>query len=486
MKKIKNRFNSLSIKYKIFFYLIGFCAVMLFLLWTFQIVLMSRIYAKIRLGQMKNCSQRIEQIIKAGGDYEGIAQTAVENEACVMILRSNGVKVFSADVSRNCKLHKMHYMDILNIVAKARENGGEFRGVYTDNMPFKPDEIIENPQMSFKTDEIQSMIYCKDVVTDGEAQAYILLNIQLSPVDATVSTIRMQLTVITVIMIFFSAVLASIISRRVSRPIEKIAQDAQQLATGDYETVFNAEGYMEINRLSQTLTKTAEELGKVEGLRKDFIANVSHDLRTPLTLIGGYAEVMRDIPGENNSENAQMIIDETHRLSTLVNDLLDMSKIQSGAVPMEKKEYNLTRSVKKTVDRMRELLKREGYEFIFDYKEDVSVIADEVRISQCFYNILINAVNYTGEDKKVFARQEVYDDMVRISVTDTGEGVSEKDIPYVWERYYKSDKSHKRSITGTGLGLSIVRSVIKSHNGLYGVYNTKDKGACFWFSIPKK
>ena len=315
--------------------------------------------------------------------------------------------------------------------------------------------------------------------------AYILLNIQLSPVDATVSTIRMQLGIITVVMIAFSAVLATVISRKISQPIEKIAGEAHRLATGDYNTVFDATGYEEINRLSETLTKTAEELGKVETLRKDFIANVSHDLRTPLTLIGGYAEVMRDIPGENNSENAQMIIDETQRLSSLVNDLLDMTRIQSGAIPMEKKEYNLTASVRKTVERMQELLKQEGYDITFESGEDVNITADEARISQCFYNILINGVNYTGEDKRIVVQQEVYDEMVRISVTDTGEGVAEKDLPYVWERYYKNDKNHKRSVTGTGLGLSIVRSVISSHKGLYGVYNTKDMGACFWFSLPR-
>ena len=330
------------------------------------------------------------------------------------------------------------------------------------------------------------MIYCRQVTSrTGETLAYILLNIQLSPVEATVSTIRVQLIYITVVMIAISAVLAGVLSRNISKPIEKIAGDAQQLATGDYETVFDATGYAEIEQLSATLTRTAEELGRVETMRRDFISNVSHDLRTPLTLIGGYAEVMRDIPGENNSRNAQLIIDETTRLSTLVNDLLDISRIQSGAVPVEFRSFNLTESVQSMVERLQELLRRDGYTITFDYTDKISVVADEVRISQCVYNILINAVNHTGEDKRIIAEQEIYDDMVRISVTDTGSGVSEKDMPYVWERYYKNDNNHRRSVTGTGLGLSIVRSVIKAHSGLYGVYNTKDKGACFWFSLPK-
>ncbi len=485
MAKIREKVNSLSIKSKIFLYLIGFCFVLLVMLWIFQVLLLGRFYGNIRINRMTNSARTIENIIKAGGTREEISAIADEHNICVLILNANGGEIRSADVLQRCKIHKMSYFDIRKITAETTRRGGVLQGVYSENGPFMPDSIITNTKPSFDKDRDQSMIYCREITDKGETIGFIMLNIQLSPVGAAVEAIAIQLQIITVIMVVFSAVLASVISRRVSKPIEKIAKDARQLAGGDYETVFDATGYREIRRLSRTLTRTAEELGRVESLRKDFIANVSHDLRTPLTLIGGYAEIMRDIPRENNAENAQQIIDETHRLSTLVNDLLDMTKLQSGRVPMEKKEYNLTATVSKTVDRMAELLKREGYKITFEYDTEAMITADEARISQCFYNILINAVNYTGPDKQIFVKQDVYDRVVQISVTDTGEGVAEKDIPYVWERYYKNDKNHKRSITGTGLGLSIVRSVIKGHGGMYGVYNTSDKGACFWFSLPR-
>ncbi|MBQ8603627.1 MAG: HAMP domain-containing histidine kinase [Oscillospiraceae bacterium] len=481
MNNLKTKLNSLSIKYKIFLYLIGFCGLLLFLLWTFQIVLMDRIYENIRIKQLYSAYDNIAKLIVGGNDYEHIADIAENNDTCVMVVQPNGVLSYSAEISRNCRIHKAPYIDILNIVIETRENKGELKGIYSERNPFTTERPADKRDDSGMP---QSMIYCRQVKNGDDVLAYVILDVHLTPVDATVSTIQRQLQFITVIMIVFSAVLASVIARKISLPMEKISRDARQLATGDYETVFDATGYAEINRLSATLTRTAEELGKVEKQRKDFIANVSHDLRTPLTLIGGYAEVMRDIPGENNPENAQMIIDETRRLSTLVNDLLDMSRIQSGAVPMEKVKYNLTQSVQKTVDRLNELLKREGYEITFDADCDVFVTADEARISQCFYNILINRVNYTGEDKKVFVKQRREIGKVKITVTDTGRGVSEKDMPYVWERYYKSDSNHKRSVTGTGLGLSIVRSVIKAHKGEYGAYNTADQGACFWFSLP--
>lgn len=441
-------------------------------------------YEEIRLNQLNRSVNQVEVIVQKDGDLSAIFDIALDNEACVLVLSENGSVVYSADVLKDCILHQMSYYDVLSVVISAKENNGEIYGMYSKNNPFVPGKISSDKYSKYDENDPKSMFYCKEVKNGDIIKGYIIINIQLTPVNATISTIHRQLYIIMVFMILFSAVLAGIIARKVAKPIEKITEEAHQLAIGDYEMVFDAVGYAEINQLSQTLTKAAEDLAKVESLRKDFIANVSHDLRTPLTLIGGYAEVMRDIPGENNSENAQAIIDETNRLSGLVNDLLDMTKLQSGAVPMKKAEYNLTKTLRRTVSRMNEMLKKEGYYIDFTATDEVSVTADEIRISQCFYNILINAINYTGEDKKIFVTQETKDNFVKVSVTDTGKGVEEKDLPYVWERYYKNDKNHKRSVTGTGLGLSIVRSVIKAHNGKYGAYNTADKGACFWFEIP--
>ena len=200
-------------------------------------------------------------------------------------------------------------------------------------------------------------------------------------------------------------------------------------------------------------------------------------------MITGYGEVMRDLPGENTPENIQIIIDEATRLSTLVNDLLDLSKIQSGAIQPEKSEFCLTDSIKNIFTRYAKLKEQDGYNILFESDEDVYIFADELKISQVIYNLVNNEVNYVGEDKTVIVTQKVNGKKVLIEVTDHGDGIPPEKLEYIWDRYYKVDKEHKRGVIGTGLGLSIVKGILDSHNARYGVRSTLGKGSTFWFEL---
>lgn len=222
-------------------------------------------------------------------------------------------------------------------------------------------------------------------------------------------------------------------------------------------------GYKEISELADTLNYTVSELTKSELLQRELIANVSHDLRTPLTMITAYAEVMRDLPGENTPENLQVIIDEAKRLTELVNDLLDISKLQAGVQKLERKEYNLTESIKSVMKRYAKLVEQQGYDITFEYREpEVWVEADEYKIYQVLYNLVNNAVNYTGE------------------------GIAPEQLNHVWDRYYKIDKNHKRAVMGTGLGLSIVKNILQLHDAPFGVITEIGKGSIFWFELKLK
>ena len=243
---------------------------------------------------------------------------------------------------------------------------------------------------------------------------------------------------------------------------------------------------MEIEELSDTLNYAAKELSKVESLRRELIANMSHDLRTPLTMISGYGEVMRDIPGENTPENVQIIIDETKRLTNLVNDMLDLSKIQSGVQELNLSEVNITQEIKNIIKRYDTLLKKDEYDIHFEYDEEVIVEADIIKLNQVIYNLINNAINYTGEDNQVIVRQIVKNKKVRIEIIDHGPGIEKDQLPYIWDRYYKVDKTHVRSKVGSGLGLSIVKGLLELHHAEYGVESEESKGSVFWFALPIK
>ena len=258
------------------------------------------------------------------------------------------------------------------------------------------------------------------------------------------------------------------------------------MAEGRYDVTFEGGGYREALELSAALTYAAAELSKVEQLRRELIANVSHDLRTPLTLIAGYGEMMRDIPGENTPENVQIIIDEAQRLTGLVNDMLDLGKLQAGAQTLSAAPLSLTAMVREELLRYQRLVEREGYTILFAPGEEAIVDGDRSKLSQVVYNLIGNAVNHTGADKKVLVEQEVRDGWVTLSVLDSGPGIPPEELPYVWDRYYKVDKTHKRAAIGTGLGLSIVRGVVELHHGRCGVESTPGQGSRFWFSLPRR
>ncbi len=492
--KVKNRRN-ISVKWKIFSFLLGFCGLLLIILWLFQTVFLESFYEHIKINDIKSAASTILKNLDNKDLPELVNRISESNDVCVEILTKNGKEVYSSDILRDCIIHKQTSYEKALLLIQTVEKGGELLQILDRRSPVK---LETQPSQSFNDDIIisdikifpgftipQSIVYVKVFTTDENEVIAVMLNSVITPVNSTVNTLRVQLYYITAIMLIFSVILAFIIARNVSKPIVNINQSAKKLATGDFDTQFDDKGYKEITELADTLNFAAKELSKVEKLRRELIANISHDLRTPLTLISGYAEIMRDLPEENNAENAQIIVDESRRLTHLVNDVLDISKSEAGIQQMDMRKYNLTQSIKNTVDRMRELLKNENFTIIFEYSRETHVFADENKISQAFYNLLSNGINYSGEDKTVIVRQWDYEDSVRIEVIDTGEGIAQESLPYIWDRYYKVDKTHKRAITGSGLGLSIVKQIIQNHNGLYGVASQPGKGSVFWFVLKR-
>ena len=438
--------SKLRLKWKVFAYLLGFCALLLVILWLLQTVFLNDMYKMIRRQELRHVIAAVEKEINSPNLHAVLMDVQVQNDVIVSVTQE-----FVPPMRTERPI----------IEPRTR----------ISNLPFEA--ITETREFRLDNGQIISLTF------------YALI----TPVDATVTTLRMQLYIVTGVMLVLAVFLAVILAVRISRPIEDISSSAQTLAKGDYTTRFSGKGYHEIVALSDTLNTAAVELGRVEGLRRELLANVSHDLRTPLSLIYGYAERMNDFPGEITPDQTKVIMDETRRLATLVNDVLEISKLENEMEQLKITRFNLTGKILEITGRVEELLKAEGFSFHFEHEgyaladSDIYVDADETRIDRAFYNLLINAVNYSGSSRMITVTQVIIDDKVRICVTDAGEGIPESEMPYIWERYYKCGRTHKRAVIGTGLGLSIVKRIIEMHGGIYGVLSKPGRGSTFWFEL---
>lgn len=506
--------EKISIKWKIFCYLLAFTVILLVVLWLIQICYLDAFYKSIRSREADTLISKAIAVLEEKEDSDTIEteleELAAKSNAGIFVTDTEGNKRYCVEYVPMSHLSEMSTGQIEKYYKQAKENGGSVKIEYLSGWFNKsvPDLNGPSPQkseplsgieeaderMQMQDDkagglmrnhgkgQVESVIYIHIVTIAGE-ELLLMVNTQLSPVDATVNTLRIELIWITIIMILLSLVIALLISKQVSKSLIRINESAKKMAEGDLEVCFEGNDYREVAELSGTLNVTAAELYKNERLRQELIANVSHDLRTPLTMIIAYAEVMRDLPGENSPENVQVVIDEAERLTNLVNDMLDISKLQAGVMEIHTAVYCLTESIQSVLERYNKLKEQDGYIISFEYESMVSVEADEYKIFQVIYNLINNAVNYTGPDKTVWVRQRIHEDSVRIEVTDTGEGIAPEALPYVWDRYYKVDKTHKRAVMGTGLGLSIVKNILEIHKAAYGVESVEGKGSTFWFEL---
>ena len=465
-----------------------FIVLMVALLWLLQIQLLDQFYRYEKRRTLQNVSASIAGNIDNTSLNTLIERVAEDNSLCVLVVDESMETVYSADTAFSCIIHHLNHRDLRRMVQKLETDGQDFvlfpmqrvRNSGFDRQHFSgPFPLPMNDENGEYLVSVQ-----RATLEDGN-EYYVLLNTLVTPVTSTVQTIRSELWVLTMALLLIGFLLSTILSRKISRPIIRTTEAARALSQGEYTPISDANAYREIAQLNRQLSQAARDLRKVEETQRELIANISHDLRTPLTLIEGYVEVMQDIPGENTPENLQVILDETHRLTTLVNAVLDYSKSQNAAPEENTQRFSLTGSIREILTRYSKLTEQDGYVIRFQQQGEAFVQADPLKISQVVYNLINNALTYTGDDKTVTITQTIRNSHVRISVTDTGEGIEPEELPYIWNRYYRGKKPHKRAAVGTGLGLNIARSILDGYGMDYGAESTVGKGSTFWFEMEE-
>lgn len=321
---------------------------------------------------------------------------------------------------------------------------------------------------------------------DGQ-DAYVILNHSLSDIYTVLDVNQRQLIILSVLLTLVASVLAALFSRSFTKPIFSIKNAVDELAKGDLTAKPGLKRRDELGQLSDSVDVLGQELQRVDVLRKEVIANVSHELRSPLALIGGYAEMVRDITwsdDEKRNENLKLIISESKRVTEMVNDIMDYSQIQAGFLTLKKDVYNLYEIVDTEIMNCEKSARDYNISLELDSTgTDIPVLLDALKISQVIRNLLYNAINYTEDDRTIMVNIANVVNGVRVSVINPGEEIPMEDRELIWERYQRSQHQGGRK-QGTGIGLSIVSALLKLHGMPYGV-DCYDGLTVFWFECPE-
>lgn len=278
-------------------------------------------------------------------------------------------------------------------------------------------------------------------------------------------------------------------SERILKPIKHVIQATKQIAKGKYHHKVSTESNDEIGELAIALNEMAEQLGRVDQFRRDMVANVSHELSTPLTSIGGYIEAMIDglITGEKETQKTlQLIQDETKRLKQMVVEVRALSTIDAPNFKLNRQETDLNALIKKTIKKLKPQLQGKSLILKAEYEKSLpKVKVDRDRFAQVIINLMSNAMRFTPEKGTLTLKTKCTKKEVVMELMDTGIGIPSKDLPHIFERFYRADKSRQRKTGGTGIGLSIVKEIVEAHHGSIHVKSDPGKGTLFTVKLPQ-
>lgn len=432
------------------------------LFYLFQILYTNYYYEKHKIDQVNDISYKLEDNINKLDKY--FERISLENDVCIQYINGNVNILYNENV-KGCLLESSS-QKILSLMDSMYNSKN-------DTTFYK----ITNPLYNTK-----SFLFGTRLSNGG----YVFINSQLESLDNTTKILSGQLIYLLLIVIFLSVLIAFFVSNAITKPIIEITKKAKKMGSGDLHVEFKRSNISEIDELSDALEYAQNEMVRTDDYRRDLMANVGHDLKTPLTLIKSYAEMVRDITykdDEKRTEHLNVIINESDRLNNLVNDIIDLSKLEANADELNITEYDLVAEIKEIIGKFQILELTENYNFVYSGPETATVKADRKKIDQVIYNLINNAVNYTGEDMTVYINVKSVRNGYQVEVIDTGQGIDEETLKHVWSRYYKTEKKHRRNKVGTGLGLSIVKEILEKHNFKYGVKSKVGTGTNFYFII---
>lgn len=462
-----------SIVWRISAYLFGYIGGLLVMLWVFQIQLLPIAYQAYKEADVAHQISELGNQISDPMFTRRIIKFAKEETACIRVLRASGTETLSLDFMPYCTLHSMDKQDLMDLWNQALKDGdGTKSEVYAMDTNLMYRQVPSGSQ---------AILHIQVFEPEGKEPFAIFYNSVLTPINGMLSVLQIELGALIVIAVIVAAILVWWISRITVKPITRVVENARRLKEQDYSVTFGGSEFREIAELNEVLNETRYTLEQLDKMRSEIFSKVSHDLRTPLSMIVAYSEAMRDIPGENTPENIQIILDAASHLNELVNNVLVYPRLSDIAIPkLDFSMFDLAEMCQEIVRQHQGLKGNFHGTIVYDGPPHLEVWADKTRMTQVIYNLMNNAISHSVSATVIQIRVKQDGGSVIVSVCDDGQGIPKDEQDLIWELNYTSDRGENHH---NGLGLAIVRSILEQHNAQYGVESDLGKGCVFWFRL---
>lgn len=469
-----------SFRKKLLGYFMLFTAVIFTVLWLLQTVFLQSFYNSMIIGNTRSAAEKVTSFSLDGDSGELLDELSWDNSLLVYVTDTEGNILYSADE------YKKGHNGYNENSGQRQSKGGKSHKEGHQHYRELPDNYSEFMQSLSSSDsgeaelKTEQMYFYGKYIEYGDDKAILYLGTNLNAVGSTARIIRIQLIIVSIISVVIGFILALFISRRFSRPISQLNEKAHSLGEKSGDTEYQKGFCAELDELNDTLDKTGVKLKQSKEFQNELLANVSHDLRTPLTMIKGYAEMIRDISHEDKqqcAEDVAVIVREADRLTALVGEILEYSELQMKDTEDIMTDVDLSEIVGSVTDSFESLFSKDGYFFERNIAENIQVRGNASRLTRAVYNLIDNAMRHIGDDKWIGVKLKNENGKAIIEISDHGEGIAPDELERIWDKYYTNRQRGSKGVSG--LGLAIVKQTISQHGGVCSAVSEVGKGSTF-------
>lgn len=480
-----------------------FAALIFLVLWLLQTVFLQSFYNDMLIKNTRKAAERIAEKSSSENITDVIDSITLDNSILVFVTDTNGSIIYSSDeykgahqknrfnADKDFDLKDTADIDMRDI---GQPDNGKIKNKRSSDyrdLPYDYEKFLTclnesgDSPIEYSTDNMY--VYGTFIDYYGADDDTILyVSTTLDAVGSTVSIIRVQLAWVTALSLIAGFVFAWFIAKSFGRPVAQLSVKANKLGENDYPKEFKKGFCTELDELSDKLDKTSDKLIESRNFQMELLANVSHDLRTPLTMIKGYAEIIKDTSWEDEeqcSADVAVIVRETDRLTDLVNEILEYSELKMGDHSDMFEKLDLSALINKVCTSFEALYKHKDENIEKQIEDGIFVNGNSSRLERAVYNLIDNAFRHTGESRRVTVRLRSEKNKAIIEVIDYGVGIPEQEIEHIWDRYYTFRQRKGKGVSG--LGLAIVKQTVNMHNGICRAESTQGKGSTFSIELEK-